>query len=159
MKQPNGLAVIGVFIDVIDPPSNENSANIENIPQQMNQSSSVSSVRTINLNEEVQKLSNLMEKVQFKGQNASIGQPISITQLMPSSTSSVRTHVICAPFLSAKMFINKINSNCSNRSELFHVRRIIDYTAVVRVGHLDCAQDSDSSLGRASKFFFLIYPD
>lgn len=86
MKQPNGLAVIGVFIDVIDPPSNENSANAENVAQQINQSSSGSNDQPIALNEEMQKVSNLMEKVQFKGQTVPIGQPISITQLMPNST-------------------------------------------------------------------------
>jgi len=79
MKQPNGLTVIGVFLDASNNFSDENTAGAEN---RLNRNK----LRFNQPNEEINKLAQLMEKIPFKGQSTMVDS-INVKDLLPKNLS------------------------------------------------------------------------
>lgn len=79
MKQPNGLSVIGVFLDATNNYSDENVSGAENRLNSNN-------LKFNQSNEEITKLAHLMEKIQYKGQSTTIDS-INLNELLPKSRS------------------------------------------------------------------------
>lgn len=77
MKAPNGLTVIGVFLDASHNYSDENKSGAEN---RLN----LNKLKFNQSNEEINKLAQLMEKIHYKGQSTIIDS-IKIKELLPKS--------------------------------------------------------------------------
>ena len=77
MKQPNGLAVIGVFLDASNAYSDENISGAEN---RLN----LNKLKFKQPNEEINKLAQLMEKIPYKGQSTALSS-IRLKELLPKS--------------------------------------------------------------------------
>lgn len=80
MKHPNGLTVIGVFLDATNNYSDENIAGAEN---RLN----LSKLKFNQPNEEINKLAQLMEQIPYKGQSTTI-ESIKLKELLPKSRLS-----------------------------------------------------------------------
>lgn len=77
MKQPNGLAVIGVFLDASNSYSDENISGAEN---RLN----LNKLKFKQPNEEINKLAQLMEKIPYKGQSTALSS-VRLKELLPKS--------------------------------------------------------------------------
>ena len=86
MRQPNGLAVIGVFLDASNNYSDENVSGAEN---RLN----LNKLKFNQPNEEINKLAKLMEKITYKGQSTTITS-INLKDLLPKSMCV--THCVCS---------------------------------------------------------------